>query len=138
MLECIVLVMTDQLASQIVNALCYTIPPTLAGVGAIIAAITQGRANNKQTADQTIQIGKTADALAATNRSTASALAATTKASVAQLSDKVDSNAAVIVAKADQIHDLTNSNLTLVKERLQVALARIEELENQITRSLKK
>lgn len=94
--------MTDQLVSQIITAVCYTLPPTLAA----LAALLQGRANNRQTDDQTVQIeAKT---------------------------DKLVEKTSAIITRTEQIHEQTNGNLTLLKAQLQAAMTKVNELEQQI------
>lgn len=48
------------------------------------------------------------------------------------LDTKIDTNSAVLVAKTDEIHTLTNGNLARVMMELSLALSRIVQLEDQV------
>lgn len=101
--------MTEATVSQIITAVCYTLPPTIAA----LAALMQGRANNRQTTDQT----KTIEA--STNKIEAS-------------TNKITEKTSAIIQRTEQIHEQTNGNLTLLKAQLQAAMTKVNELEQQI------
>lgn len=94
--------MTEATISQIITAVCYTLPPTLAA----LAALMQGRANNRQTDTQTATMGAK--------------------------TDRIVEKTSAIIQRTEQIHEQTNGNLTLLKAQLQAAMTKVNELEQQI------
>lgn len=101
--------MTEATVSQIITAVCYTLPPTIAA----LAALMQGRSNSRQTDTQT----KTMEA---------------GNEKIVAGTDKIVEKTSAIIQRTEQIHEQTNGNLTLLKAQLQAAMTKVNELEQQI------
>lgn len=106
--------MTDETIARLGTALLAAIPPTLVA----LAGLLQGRANHTQVQQQT-------DEIEVRTKKTATDLAVQVDARATILENRTSA----LINKTDEIHDLTNSNLTLVKAQLAAALKRINDLE---------
>jgi hypothetical protein len=108
-------------------ALVTVISALAAAIVSVVNAIAgaRGRQEAKDTAvTLAAKVDSTATTLAANTSDKAAALAVQTQGLVTKADD-----AAV---KLDQIHELTNSNMSALKQQLSAALARIDALEGRL------
>ncbi len=112
--------MTEDFWSKVVIGVVASVPSIIVATGGLLTVLKQG---SKHATEAKLAVMSAKEAVTEAASGVAVAVSAAQSA---------DIKADALLAKSDQIHDLTNSNLSLVKQRLSDALGRIDELEKFI------